>query len=70
VGIKFREFDEDGGRRFLDAVLDNDMKILFNDSPEKTRAWLLERPEVHDHVSVGQGETMHLISVNGYLGRD
>jgi hypothetical protein len=70
VGIKFREFEVGGGRLYFDAVLDNDMKPLFNDTPEKTRAWLEERPELHNKVSVCTGESLHLISVDGYLGRD
>lgn len=58
--------DEDG-RVYFDAVYDNDMKVLFNARPEATRAWLLDRPELHNSTSVCYGDTRELVSVPDYF---
>jgi hypothetical protein len=51
---------------YFDAVLDNDMKVLFNGIPEDTKQWLRENPGMQD-FSVCIGKTMHLVSAREYL---
>jgi hypothetical protein len=51
---------------YFDAVLDKDMKPVFNGTPEETKKFLEETLLSLDH-SVCVGITMHLLTIPQYL---
>ena len=55
---------------YFDAVLDTDMQVLFNGTPEETKKWLESRSEeMLSHITcVVDGKTLRSMSVLEYLG--
>lgn len=55
---------------YFDAVLDFNLKPLFNGTPEETKKWLLKQPDVFlDQVRVCVGYSMEMLTVTEYLAR-
>lgn len=55
---------------YFDAVLDFNMKPLFNGTPEETTKWLLKQPDTFlDQVRVCIGYSMEMVSATEYLKR-
>ena len=53
---------------YFDAVLDFNMKPLFNGTPEETKEWLKKQtPEFQDTVRVCVGYSMQMVTVSEYL---
>lgn len=54
---------------FLDAVLDENIKPVFNAQPHEVVQWLKDNP-VPDDYQVCVGKTLEFLSVRAYLDRD
>lgn len=52
---------------YFDAVLDADMRPLFNGTPKETREWLSGLAEPHPSWRVCPGRTMALVTVPDYM---
>lgn len=53
---------------YLDAVLDENLKPIFNGTPEETKEWLKEN-ETDNSVRVCIGTSMAIVTVPEYMRR-
>ena len=51
---------------YFDAVLDPDMRPLFNGTPEETREWLEKKSE-NSSLMICVGKTMRMLTPTEYL---
>jgi hypothetical protein len=52
---------------YFDAVLDGNLRPLFNDIPKNVRVWLRDQDEIPDTWRVCPGRTMALVTVVDYM---
>lgn len=54
------------GRTYFDAVLDENMGVVFNGTPEQTQEWLKANAWAWD-LSVCDGVSLRMISARDYV---
>ena len=54
---------------YLDAVFDEEMNPVFNDTPENVKDWLEKNPDKQD-LDVCIGRTLKVVSARDYLKFD
>lgn len=55
-------------KTYFDAVLDENMQVLFNGTPQDTKEWL-EKSKTDSSVRVCIGESMVLVTIPEYMRR-
>lgn len=53
---------------YFDVVLNENMDVLFNNTPEKVGEWLSENKEKNSNWIVIPGESLNQMTVAEYLG--
>jgi hypothetical protein len=59
------------GGTYFDTVLSSEGEVLFNGTPEETKAWLIEKGQESGHEkaqTVIIGESLKVVYISKYLG--
>jgi len=54
---------------YLDAVLDRQMRPMYNSTPDNVKQWLEEHKDIRAGYDVCIGKTMKVVTVEEYLQR-